>query len=95
MLIMQNLDEILLHKYCEKRVFIVTYFLTYNKSRKKKKKNTREYTWRKLEKLLKLVVKDQNDKWKSRRIRMYKIGKISDPILIDKRPIRWKYFYLG
>jgi hypothetical protein len=25
---------------------------------------------------------------------MYKIDKIDDPILIDKRHIRWKYFYL-
>jgi hypothetical protein len=26
---------------------------------------------------------------------MYKIGKIDDPILIDKRPIWQKYLYLG
>jgi hypothetical protein len=26
---------------------------------------------------------------------MYKIGKISNPILIDKGPIRLKYLYLG
>jgi hypothetical protein len=26
---------------------------------------------------------------------MYKIDKISDPILFDKRPIRWKYCILG
>jgi hypothetical protein len=42
---MQNLDEILLHKYCKKGASIVIYFLTYNKSRKKRKKiqeNTHE-----------------------------------------------------
>jgi len=26
---------------------------------------------------------------------MYKIGKIDNPILIDKGPHWWKYFYLG
>jgi hypothetical protein len=42
-----------------------------------------------------VVVKDQNDKWKCWKTRMYKIEKIDDSILIDKRPIRKKYFYLG
>jgi len=51
MLIMQNLDEVLLHKYCEKRVFIVTYFLTYNKSRKKKEKKYKRIHMKKARKI--------------------------------------------
>jgi hypothetical protein len=48
-----------------------------------------------LEDCPKLVMKDQNTKWKNWRTRMYKIDKISDSILMDKRLIWWKYFYLG
>ena len=44
--------------------------------------------------LPKLVVKDQNDKWKRWKANMYKIDNICNPILIDKKPIWWKYFYL-
>jgi hypothetical protein len=40
-------------------------------------------------------MKDQNDKWKILRTRMYKIGKIDDLILIDKRLIWWNYYFLG
>jgi hypothetical protein len=38
---MQNLDEILLRKHCKKRASIITHFLPYKKSKKKKnrKKN--------------------------------------------------------
>jgi hypothetical protein len=42
--------------------------------------------------LPKLVVKDQSDKQKIWRTKMYKI---SNPILIDKRPYWWKYFLFG
>jgi len=73
---------------------IVTYFQRHKKSRKKIQ-NTRGYTGRKLRRLSKFVIKDQNDKWKSWRTKMYKIGKIGNPILIDKGPQWWKYFYLG
>jgi hypothetical protein len=48
--------------------------------------NTRGYTGRKFRRLSKLVMKDQNDKLKSWRTKMYKIGKISNSILIDKGP---------
>jgi len=72
-------------------------FLTSQKNQKKKKKskNKRGYTWRKPRRLSRLVMKYQNDKYKSWRTRMYMIGKISDPFLIDKRPIRQQYLYLG
>jgi hypothetical protein len=33
---MQNLDEILLRKHCKKRASIITHFLPYKKSKKKK-----------------------------------------------------------
>jgi len=55
--------------------------------KKMKIQNTKGYTKRKPRRLSKLVVKDQNDKWKSWRIKMYKIDKIDkidDSILIDK-----------
>jgi len=40
-------------------------FLTPQKiNTKKKYKNTKGYTWEKPRRLLKLMVKDQNDKWK-------------------------------
>jgi len=51
MLIMQNLDEILLHKYCKKGVSIVIYFLTYNKSRKKRKKKYKRIHMKKARKI--------------------------------------------
>ena len=31
-------------------------------------------------------MEDQNERWKSWRTKIYKIGKISNPILIDKEP---------
>jgi hypothetical protein len=42
-----------------------------------------------------IVVEDQDDKWKSWRTKMYKMGKIDNPIMTDKSPNWWKYFYLG
>jgi len=76
---------------------VVFYFWPHKKikKRKKKSKNKRGYTWRKPRRLSRLVMKYQNDKYKSWRTRMYMIGKISDPFLIDKRPIRQQYLYLG
>jgi hypothetical protein len=62
------------------------------KSRKEKGKtekiiqNTRGYLRRKPIRLPKLVVKDQNDKWKSLRTKMYKISKIGNQILIKDCP---------
>jgi hypothetical protein len=43
--------------------------------------------------LLNLVAKDQNDKWKGWRTKMYKIDKIDNPILIEKGAYWWKYLY--
>jgi hypothetical protein len=48
------------------------------KEKRKKIQNTRGYTWRKPRSLPNLVMKDQNDKWKSWRINMHKIGKIGN-----------------
>lgn len=42
-----------------------------------------------------IVVEDQDDKWKCWRTKMYKMGKIDNPIMTDKSPNWWKYFYLG
>jgi hypothetical protein len=39
-----------------------------------------------LEDCPRLVVEDQDDKWKSSRTKIYMIRKISNPILTDKRP---------
>jgi hypothetical protein len=33
-----------------------------------------------------IVVEDQDDKWKSWRTKMYKMGKIDNPIMTDKSP---------
>jgi len=41
------------------------------------------------------VVKDQNNKWKSWRTKMYKIDKIGNLILIDKGPIYENIFIWG
>ena len=41
------------------------------------------------------MVKDQNNKWKSWRTKMYKIDKIGNLILIDKGPIYENIFIWG
>jgi len=63
--------------------------------KEKKSKNTRGYTWRKSRRLPKLVMNDQNDKWKIWRTRTYKIEKISNPILIAKDPFGENIFIWG
>jgi hypothetical protein len=42
-----------------------------------------------------ILVEDQDDKWKSRRTKMYKMEKIDNSIMTNKSPNWWKYFYLG
>jgi len=55
---------------------LLSIIFTPQKNQEKNRKNTRGYTWRKLRRLPKLVLKDQTDKWKSSRTRMYKIDKL-------------------
>jgi len=55
-------------------------YLFFTQKKRRKPKNTR----RNPKRFLKLVVEDQNDKWKIWMIKMSKIDKISNPILTKK-----------
>ena len=90
---MQNLDEILLRQHCKDKASTVTYFLPH-KTNKKNPKYKRIH----IKKVQKIAQIDgERPKWqvKSWMTRMYKIGKIKDPILIDERPIRRKFCIWG
>jgi hypothetical protein len=58
------------------------------KNTKRKSKIQKDIHEESLEDCPRLVVEDQDDKWKSWMTKMYKIDKIDNPILIDKR-LHW------
>jgi len=75
---------------------VVFHFLHHKKINKRKKKSKIQEDIHE-ESLEDCPSCGEGPKWqvKSWSIRMYKIDKIDDPILIDKRPIWQKYLYLG
>jgi predicted membrane protein len=80
---MENFDEILLYKHCKERAFIIIHFLPHIIYIYIIQENIHEES---LKDHPRLVVEDQDDKWKSYRTKMYKNSKISNLILTDKRP---------